>query len=250
MNINSDINVLGSLPDWNLIYIISQIRTSSSPNCQLNQSVTRIKTDKSIRRFESAINNTLIRTSNNYQSELISSFLSAERISNDSLYLLFWNASYNNELLGYLNENVLFPAFYSGRLTIMREEVIACIDDLATSEKYIQSWSDSTRKILASKYLTLLKKFNLMEGTLNKTFLSPYLSDKLFIVFVYWVKAIETTPNLLKSRWLKYSFFDYSYFLERIQLKKYAEYFHVTVNGDNLNVVTSILYSELYHALK
>ena len=55
MKYNSDINVLGSLPDWNLIPVfLNQDINDIRSNVGL-QSVTAIKTDKSIRRFEKAI---------------------------------------------------------------------------------------------------------------------------------------------------------------------------------------------------
>ena len=60
MQINSDINVLGSLPDWNLIKIfLSQDMNSISKNGGIH-SFTAIKTDKSVKRFEKAIQATLI----------------------------------------------------------------------------------------------------------------------------------------------------------------------------------------------
>jgi len=60
MNINSDINVLGSLPDWNLIYIfLSEDMATVKVNGGIH-SYTAIKTDKSVKRFEKAIKSTLI----------------------------------------------------------------------------------------------------------------------------------------------------------------------------------------------
>ena len=55
MKYNSDINVLGSLPDWNLIPVfLNQDINDIRSNVGL-QSVTAIKTDKSIRRFEKGL---------------------------------------------------------------------------------------------------------------------------------------------------------------------------------------------------
>ena len=127
MKYNSDINVLGSLPDWNLIPVfLNQDINDIRSNVGL-QSVTAIKTDKSIRRFEKAITGTLIKFANDNVSQLITGFLNKEQISNDSLLLIFWNASFNNNLLFYLNHKVFFPALYSGRITIKKDEVIACL---------------------------------------------------------------------------------------------------------------------------
>ena len=134
MKYNSDINVLGSLPDWNLIPVfLNQDINDIRSNVGL-QSVTAIKTDKSIRRFEKAITGTLIKFANDNVSQLITGFLNKEQISNDSLLLIFWNASFNNNLLFYLNHKVFFPALYSGRITIKKDEVIACLKELKETD--------------------------------------------------------------------------------------------------------------------
>src|SRR5205085_8375486 len=118
------------------------------------------------------------------------------------LLMLFWNSSVNNDLFNYLNAHVYFPSFYSGRLVIKKEEVAACIKELKETEVIVQGWTIVTIETVARKYLTLLKKFNLMEGSLNKAIIHPYLNDKMFVMFVYWITAIEVRSNLLESEWL------------------------------------------------
>ncbi|MBD0333790.1 MAG: DUF1819 family protein, partial [Chitinophagaceae bacterium] len=240
MKINSDINVLGSLPDWNLINVFLNGNMSSLRHSGGIHTYTAIKTDKSVKRFEKAISSTLIKFHNADVETLIRNILAAENISHDSLFLLFWNASFNNQLLHYLNNHIYFTSFYSGRVAIKQDEVVACIKDLKERESGLKKWSDSTLRINASKYLTLLKKFNLMEGTLNKTIVHPYLNDKMFIHFVYWITAIETKSNLLESEWLKYSFSEQPVFIERLLQKKFSKYYQLLYTGDRLKVETFI----------
>ena len=88
MIINSDINVLGSLPDWNLINIflkesISSIRVNGGIH-----TYTAIKTDKSVKRFEKAISVTLIKFCNAEVEVLVRDILTGENVSNDSLLLI------------------------------------------------------------------------------------------------------------------------------------------------------------------
>ncbi len=89
-----------------------------------------------------------------------------------------------------------------------------------------------------------------MEGSLNKTIVHPYLSDKMFILFVYWLKAIELKTNVLVSEWLKYSFSEKSVFIERLIQKKFARYFLIHYTGDSLKIETTMPYSTIYHAVK
>ena len=60
MKINSDINVLGSLPDWNLIQVFLSEDMISIKEKGGIHTYTAIKTDKSVKRFEKAIKSTLI----------------------------------------------------------------------------------------------------------------------------------------------------------------------------------------------
>ena len=185
MDINSDINVLGSIPDFNLVkevYLKGNPKIFL-PNCNI---VKEIKTQKSSKRFEKAINNTFLRFKSSNVRILFESVLLKE--TDDSLFLFFLllNSALNNDLFKYLNSNVFFPALYSGRVIIKKEDACYCLLDLKTKNSDLKGWSDSTLQTTASKYLTLLKKFNLLEGGVSKTIKTPYLNDKFFILFIYF----------------------------------------------------------------
>lgn len=250
MKVNSNINVLGGLPDWNLVNVFLERKMSSVRADGGLYSYTAIKTDKSVTRFENAISETLIRFANSEVEILVRTFLEEERLSNDALLLLFWNASFNNELLNYLNDQVYFVSFYSGKITIKQDEVLDCLKDLREREVDLKKWSESTIDRTASKYLTLLKKFNLMQGSVNKEIVHPYLNDKMFVIFVYWLKAIESRANLLDSDWIKFSFCEPSIFLERLMHKKFSKYYELLYTGDKLKIQTLFPYSTIYNAIK
>jgi hypothetical protein len=246
VQINSDINVLGSLPDWNLIKVFLSEDMDSINKKGGIHTYTAIKTDKSVKRFEKAIKATLISCRKPELEIIIKQAIIANVTSADTLLLLFWNASANNELLFHLNENVFFPAFYSGRVSINNDEVVACIKDLKLTQNDLQKWSEITVTTTASKYLTLLKKFGLMEGSVNKSILHPHLSDSLFVLFSYWIAAISDKPNLVDSPWLSYCFSERQVFLDRLLQKKFSKYFNVVYTGDKLNIEPIISYQLIY----
>jgi hypothetical protein len=250
MNINTDINILGGLPDWNLVLLFLSRNIDSMRQEGGVNAFTSIKTDKSVVRFEKAITATLLKPLNFNIEFLIRDTLQAEGISKDSLHLLFWNASFNSDLFRYLNEHVYFVSFFSGRITIKPDEVAACLKDLRERESELKAWSDYTLEKNASKYLTLLKKFNLMEGSQKKTILHPYLNDKMFVLFIYWLKAVEEKSNLLESEWLKYSFCERPIFIERLLQKKFSNYYQLQYSGDKLKIETLIPYENIYHAIR
>ncbi len=246
MNIDSDINILGGLPDWGLIGVFLDEGTHKLQSKGGIHSFTAIKTDKSVKRFKKAIQATFLQFKNSELKALFTALYNSKGLTSDTLLFLFWNASGNNELLHYINEKVYFNAFYSGRVSIRNDEVTACIKELKQTEADLKKWSESTITTTASKYLTLMKKFGLMQGTVHKTIIHPFLSDEMFVLYLYWLVAVTEGPNLLQSDWLRYGFNEQQVFLDRVMQKKYAKYFHVVFTGNRLSIEPIVSYESLY----
>ena len=245
MNINTDINILGGLSDWNLIQFYYEIKYE----LRTGKEETSLKTEKSIRRFKRAIEDTFITFKSEKSKILFDLLIRNEGISKDFLYFLFWNASINNELFHAINVNVYFEALYSGRVVLKNDEVSSYLHELKSTEPQLQKWTLSTINTTASKYLTLLKKFGLLEGKQIKTILHPFLNDKMFIVFIYWITALTKGSNLLKSEWLKYGFMETELLLERLKKKRFYDYFNIYYTGDNLKIETKIEDEKLYEII-
>lgn len=215
-----------------------------SPNAA--NSFSKLKTEKSTRRYEKAIRNTFLNFNSDDQKSIIEKVLASNGISGDSPLILFWNASKNNELLDYINTTVFFPAYYSGRLILKPSEIADCLNELKSVEKKLQKWTEKTIAITASKYLTLLKKFDLLEGSVEKSIKHPFLSDQMFVLFIYWLLTVKSKVNILDSSWLKYSFTEEKFFVERILQKRFAKFFEVKYTGDKLQIHPLIAYKDIY----
>jgi hypothetical protein len=249
MNINSDINVLGSLSDYNFVNLILSGTTENEKAEDIKQAYTNIKTIKSYKRFEKAINSTLNRFCNNEIESLIKKALASEGISFTSMIMLFWNGSYNNELLAYLNNNIYFPALFSGRVSIRADEALACLKELRESEEELKKWSDSTINVTASKYLTFMKKFELLDGTVKKTIVHHNFNDKEFVLFIYWILQIEEKANILESDWLKYCLMEREAFIIRAMQKKYMKFFSLNYNGEKMKIEANFSCEEICNEL-
>jgi hypothetical protein len=250
MNINTDINILSNLPDLDVLKYLFDIKYLEKLGKYDHHGFSDIKSLKSLKRFERAVRKSLLNFKSDKEKYLIDSVFYQESVSNDLRVLLFWNLSNNNDLFQYLNENVYFPALYSGRITIKSSDIQACIKDLLDNTSEMEKWTPITVAETSSSYLRLLKKFNLMEGGLTKKFSTPYLDDKMFLLFIYWLKAVEEKSNLLESEWLKYSFCERPIFIERLMQKKFSNYFQLQFSGDNLKIETLIPYENIYHAIR
>ena len=215
-----------------------------------DNSLPTIKTNKTYKRYRNAIKNSILTFRSPDIETMIRNSLESDGLSSNNLLLLFWNASANNELLDYFNSMVFFPAYYSGRSSIRKDEVYACLIDLRHTELAVKKWSANTIDITASKYLTLLKKFKLMEGSANKSITHHYLNDQALIYFIYWLIAIEESSNILSSKWLQYSLMDRDVFIERIKQKKFMKFINIKYCGNRLNLETKIPYEVMCDELK
>jgi hypothetical protein len=249
VDINTDINVLGSIQDFTMVHIIFHAKNRSKKSLQLQQQLASLKVAKTFDRYENAIQKTFLSYKNDHVKTLFQSILSANEFNPEFLPMLFWNASINNQLINYLNQNVYFPALYSGRTSIKNIEVESCIKDLRKSEQDLQTWSDNTIATIGSKYLTFLRKFHLMEGTQKKKICPYYLNDRWFVLFLYFFKAVDPTSNILQSPWLPYSFLEKDLFIERVIKKQFSKYYHFTYNGEKLALELLFSFGEIYHEL-
>lgn len=247
MNINSDINILGGMPDFNLIriYIAGEAKDKSTSEIQMQY--TSIKTEKAFKRFQKAIDKSMNCFKTEKLQQMIQSLCNEQDLDETMLLMFFWNMSLNNDLFAYLNEHVYFPILYSGRTTVTAEEVVACLKELKQVEPDLKEWSDSTIDITASKYLTLMKKFGLLDGAIKKKIIYKNLSEKQFVLFLYWLMQAEDTTNIGDSNWMKYSFMEKEYFIERCLQHKYTKYINVNFNGDILRAEPLMAYEEVCH---
>ena len=68
-------------------------------------------------------------------------------------------------------------------------------------------------------------------------------------MFIYWLLAFESRPNLIDSKWLNYGFTEKPVLIERLLQKKLSRYISLTYTGDNLRIETLLPYENLYHDL-
>ena len=79
----------------------------------------------------------------------------------------------------------LFPEFERGTLSIRAEDVVQFIESIQDDYADLQDRSESTIHEAATKYLTAMRNFGLMEGTQSKEFAVRYIPDETIAYVVY-----------------------------------------------------------------
>lgn len=84
-----------------------------------------------------------------------------------------------------LTREFLFPEFEAGTLSVDSEDVVAFIYSVQDEYSGLRDRSDSTIKEAATKYLSALRNFGLLEGTQRKEFAVTYTPDEAVAYVVY-----------------------------------------------------------------
>ncbi|MCD8387918.1 MAG: DUF1819 family protein [Bacteroidales bacterium] len=204
---NSSINIIGSIPDYGTMidYIIGKHTGDADYGASF-----QFRTEKSFRRFAAAINEAFLRFANDKHSRLFFAALTSYKLSlPEKLLLLFWQFIFNNELFRDITINIVFPALRHGRHIVKADEILSHLRYLKENNPGELEFSEDTLKIIATKYLTCLRKFGLAEGKQIKTIALPILSQAMLTYLIRWIAASSGVEKLtLDHPFMQFSFYD------------------------------------------
>ena len=241
MHYNTDINIIGSIPDYHLIYKALPLLLNDPKeleNILVTNNEFDFRTEKSRKRFLSALNSAFVsknKTTDELASDLMLHFKNDE---NAQALLLFWLFNTNNKLFFELNRDVFLKYYFQGRAELPKEAVIAYIKDLISRVDDLKGkWSEITIDTIASKYLTILKKLKLLEGNQKKKFTLIRVSDELLAVFIHLIDLLENRKgNFLEDDFLGFTFISKDNILDRLKRIGKKDWVKINFNGVTLQV--------------
>lgn len=222
LDYNTDINIIGSIPDYFLIYKALPLvygKDERAFQILVTQNEFNLRTEKSRKRFLTVLYSAFV-TENQEINDLTQQLLTHYSQDEESMaILLFWVFSINNKLFYKLNNELFVKYYLQGRAEFPVTTVEAYLKDLIANDPQLKGqWSESTIQTIASKYLTVLKKLHLLEGTQKKRFKHIRINDELFACFIHLTLLFtEHTNNLLNEDFLKFCFSSEEGILERLK---------------------------------
>lgn len=190
-NINTDINIVGSIPNYDFIIEIIKMRAKGESNEEIkdkivNQNIFEIRTKYSRTRFLTAIKNTFLKFATlNHEKFLLKLSETADNnhIKNNVLYFQF---AINNRLFTLITINVFRKKLFDGAINFTKKDVEEYIFQLADKHEFIRELPVNTIKTISYKYLTIMTKFGFLEGHKKKIFKSqiPDIKDLLFSIYL------------------------------------------------------------------
>jgi len=251
----SDINVIASIPDFNLINDVISAFANKKAEDYINEEIFKqniygIRTLKSRERFLSAIKKVFIKFKTEEHQKIFYALFTQNNFVNLKRVALYFQFAFNDQLFYELNTKVYMKLYKAGRLTVPKDEFIAYLYDLRDNKIDIQKWSNSTLDIIASKYLTLLKKLGFLKGRFRKEFCTIDLDDPTIIYMVYLLKSLgNINPDIMKNPYLDILPCSQDNLYKRIKKISLTDYFKIYTLGYDLKVNLKYSYEEIVNVI-
>ena len=232
MQFNTDINILGGIPDYPAMMRFV-VNTLSSKNEQ----TFAFRTENATKRFVSSIERSIITCKSDSHRRLFLGALQSEEYQQEQKYIvLFWQLVVNNELFRFISKDYYLRMMFSGRISLSTDEILSYLYELRRENPDDLQWSEITLKKNASKYLTLMKKLGLVEGDKEKAIRYPNIGDTLFVYLVKLSQIIYPEDQSLSNPLLRFSFLEESTLINKIKSIKFTPYWTVNQLGNDINI--------------
>jgi len=251
----SDINVIASIPDFNLINDVISAFAHHKGEEYINEEIFKqniygIRTLKSRERFLSAIKKVFIKFKTEEHQKVFYALFTQNNFVNLKRVALYFQFAFNDQLFYEINTKVYMKLYKAGRLTVPKDEFNAYLYDLRDNKIDIQNWSNSTLDIIASKYLTLLKKLGFLKGRFRKEFCTIDLDDSTIIYMVYLLKSLgNINPDIMKNPYLDILPYSQDNLYKRIKKISLTDYFKIYTLGYDLKVNLKYSYEEIVNVI-
>lgn len=241
MDYNTDINIIGSIPDYNIISKAIELHAQTKDaleNCIIQNNEFDFRTEKSRKRFVSALYSAFINFKNKHHKELIEIIFTQDISTATRRLVLFWQFSIINLLFYEINTEVFAKNYFAGRVSFPKDDIIAYIKDLICRKPQLRDkWSELTIETIASKYLTILKKLDLVDGSSKKMFKHIQISNEALLVFIELILTIEPElSDFFNSKYFPLIFMSKESFLTRAKELAMKEQLKLSYNGKTLKL--------------
>lgn len=243
MNYNTDINIIGSIPDYTLIY--KAIEKHASQDGELEKLIITdnefdFRTEKSRKRFVSVLYSAFLTFKTPAHQVLIEDIFKSDVSLFTKQLALFWQFSIVNTLFFEINNNVFIKNYFFGRVAFPKEDIEAYIKEMISKNPELKDkWSKLTIETIASKYLTILKKLDLVEGSVKKKFKHLQISNEALLIFIDLVLTVEPEcSNFFDVKLFPLCFISKENFLIRAKELAGKDLIEFSYNGTSLKITS------------
>ena len=251
---DTTIKDIAGLKDYSLIFNVLEafFKEPDSTNSLINEkNEFDIRTDKTRSKVNWAINKTILKFVGDEHRDLVSKVFQSHIPPEDKKFAFFWHFCLSNRLFKEITINVFTKIYFSGRAQISQEDIIAYIKDISDkNDPDKPNWSEETTYRLATKYLSLMTKFDFVTSGRIKSFNHIRPSTEAQVLFVYFAKLYApNAANILDNKLLPTSFIAFEDIQSRYKKLSLKGYFNLNFNGHALNIELTHSHKEICDAL-
>src|SRR6056297_382412 len=198
---NTSINILGSISDLNII--IETIRSFKENGLEATKkefiegNAFGFDITSSRKRFFSLIKKLYLKDSKETSNKFFINTIANPAPSNSfKRQLIYLETFRKNDLFKDIILNFIFDKYQQNRRLVDTNELLQFLNSFGKGTK-LEEWSDSTVKIIASKFIGFMKRTGLFkkdEGR-KSMMVFPYPDEKMVTYLVYLLKAAEISDN-------------------------------------------------------
>ncbi|MDR3628229.1 MAG: hypothetical protein P4L45_15405 [Ignavibacteriaceae bacterium] len=169
----------------------------------IDENVFNLRTVYSRIRTLDAIQASFMGTISPGNSDFVSKFLALENGKSFRKLFLFLQFGSLNSLFYRLTFGYLLQNLKSGKLVYSTDDIYSELLEIQSESPEELPFSESTLRVTAYKYLTLLAKFGLFTGRQKKSFVLPTISLQEFCFIVLFLHNLGVKDDdIFSSQWL------------------------------------------------
>jgi hypothetical protein len=251
---NTAINVIGGLKDFNVIFKAIDAyfnELDSLDELVKHRNEFNLRTERSRVRVERAVRKGFLSFKGAEHKEMIKEIFKKQVPLKDKELILFWQFALNNRLFREISSNVFVKIYFSGRVSLSKEDIIAYLKELISTNKSLKlDWTESTINTISTKYLNLMSKLNFVSSGRVKSFHYIKPSSQAQVLFLYFAKLYSPdVKNLLANELLQLSFMPKDDLQDRLKKLSIKGLFDMNYNGVALNIDLTRSYKEICDVL-
>ncbi len=253
--VNADINVIGSIPDFRLIEVALAQFAKGKGRLDLKELLVTnnafdFRTESTRKRFLAAVERTILVFASERHRQLMVALFNAPGLEALKRWAIFLQLLAGNDLFRILTKEVYLKVYFSGRTTIAGDEVFAYLKDRQVHSSPFKNFSDSTLEKIGSKYLTILKKLGMVEGKVKKRLVNIRLSEDELIFFVYVILSMDdSSTDILKSPFREFLFLEQEELIRALKNISFMPFLDIASTGEALTVQLKLSPQELVDAI-
>lgn len=238
---NTSIKDIAGIKDYSLIFNIINAHFSDPDSTEAkitDQNEFDIRAAKTRTKVSWAINKSILLFVNDAHKDIVSQVFQDHIPLQDKKFAFLWHFCLNNRLFREITVNVFAKIYFSGRAQISKEDIIGYIKHISDKDDPSKpNWSEETIYRLATKYLSLMTKFDFVADNRVKSFNHIRPSPEAITIFLYFSKAFSpNSRNILENPLLAASFISTSDIQDRLKKLSLKGYVGMDFNGVALNV--------------